>query len=83
VDRLTLVTNPADDQGFADEAERLVVQARSPDELERLLRASYPAVIVRRRELSGEPTQTWYVYRDGRWTASGATRAAPGETTYG
>jgi hypothetical protein len=40
----------------------------SPAMLESLLRQAYPKVVVRRRELSSESTEIWYVYRDGRWT---------------
>ena len=32
------------------------------------LRAEFPDAVVRRRELSSESTEVWYVYRDGRWT---------------
>ena len=31
------------------------------------LAVDYPAVTVHRRELSGEPLEVWYVYRDGHW----------------
>jgi len=37
----------------------------STRELEDELRRFYPAVRVRRRELSGEQGLTWYVYREG------------------
>ena len=30
----------------------------------------FPHAVVRPRELAGERTQIWYVYRDGRWIRS-------------
>ena len=36
----------------------------TPDRLEAALRQIYPRALVRRRELSGEPMPTWYVFRE-------------------
>jgi hypothetical protein len=37
----------------------------SPEELQEDVARVYPAVAVRRRDLSSEPVETWYAYRDG------------------
>ena len=69
--RPIIVDNPSGDAEF-----RSMIQAalRSgewrPDELEAYLRTRYPLAIVRPRELAGERTQVWYVYRDGHWIRS-------------
>ena len=69
--RPALLLNPPDDRGFASFAHDLVDDGvRTPDELEHQLRERHPFAVVRRRELVGEPSETWYVYRDGRWVAS-------------
>lgn len=63
-----LVTNPAGDVEFAALAKALVRDAGwSPDSLARALYDRYPNVVIHRRELSSEPFEVWYVYRDGRW----------------
>ena len=49
-------------------AELTAEQATDPAHLQASLRERYPDAIVRRRELSSESTDVWYVYRDGRWT---------------
>jgi hypothetical protein len=70
--RPLLVLNPPDDADFRTLASRLVEGgARTPASLQRRLREQHPSAIVRPRELAGEPTETWYVYRDGRWVPSG------------
>src|SRR5512134_3515686 len=62
------VTIPSDDTAFAEHVRRL--RDRSPDlgpaGLESRLALVYPTVVVRARDLSGEP-EVWYVYRDGAW----------------
>ena len=66
-----LLINPLGDTDFVrtcDEAMR-AVPAR-PEDLQALLRARYPAAVVRPRSLSGERLPIWYVYRDGRWVSS-------------
>jgi hypothetical protein len=66
--RPTLVTNPADDDGFAALAARFIdAGVDGIDELERRLRSVYPKTAVHARLLSGEPRLIWYVYREGRW----------------
>ena len=62
-----LVINPAHDAEFESYVKSLVPEAGRPDLLEQALRARYPEVVVRPRELSSEPVTIWYVYRDGRW----------------
>lgn len=67
--RPTLVLSPPDDDSFRSEAESLVRNGTSePDALQAGLRRTYPLALVRPRELAGEHTQIWYVYRDGHWT---------------
>ncbi len=62
------VTIPSDDTAFAEHVRRLT--ERSPDigpaGLESRLALVYPTVVVRARDLTGEP-DVWYVYRDGSW----------------
>ena len=63
-----LVLNPASDLTFRMAGHiALAEQPASPAGLAAQLRSTYPAVVVRPRELSGEPTVVWYVYREGRW----------------
>ena len=70
--RPTLILSPPDDPRFrslaTDGLEEGVV---TPEALEAILRREYPDAIVRERELAGERTQIWYVYRDGRWVRPG------------
>jgi hypothetical protein len=69
--RPALVLNPSGDRAFSELAHRLLDEGvRAPDELEHRLREQHPFAVVRPRELQGEPAETWYVYRDGRWIAS-------------
>lgn len=73
---LVLVTNPADDRGFAAAATRLAAElVGRPEALQAMLRMRYRRAVVRRRDLTGEQFETWYVYRDGRWTPSRAVPA--------
>jgi hypothetical protein len=66
--RPTIVANPAGDVVFAARVDAcLEAGASDPPELEKGLRREYPAVVVRRREISNEPFEVWYVYREGRW----------------
>jgi hypothetical protein len=76
----TLLVNPPDDEQFAAAARNgLAAGATTPDRLQVILRARYPATVVRRRDLAGEPFVVWYVYRDGHWTAAGR-RETQGDT---
>jgi hypothetical protein len=72
VERPTIVRNPPNDSGFADAIEALLdAGVVDPAAAEERLRASYPNVVVRPRELADETTPVWYVYREGRWVAGG------------
>ena len=68
--RPMLVVNPRSDFDFNTLVEKLVEQYPNPEALQRALREIYPKTSVRVRELSGEGVATWYVYREGRWTAN-------------
>lgn len=66
--RVVILVNPADDTGFRERVERAqATGAATPESLEAILRTESPSVVVRRRELEGEPLDVWYVYRDGHW----------------
>lgn len=68
----TLVLNPPDDEDFRSTAERLIGNGcDEPTLLQHDLRRRWPGAIVRRRDLSGEQAQIWYVYRDGHWIRPG------------
>jgi hypothetical protein len=69
-ERADLFVNPTGDRGFADHARRSAAVSDDPQHLQSRLRQRYPQVVVRRRELSGEPFELWYVYRDGHWSPS-------------
>jgi hypothetical protein len=61
---------PRDDIDFVALVDAESLDATSPADLEVRLRTSYPEVIVRARDLAGDQTEVWYVYRDGSWTAT-------------
>jgi hypothetical protein len=62
---------PADDIRFAAAARHSVASGgTTPAFLAADLRANYPNVVVRARDLAGEQLPMWYVYRDGRWKPS-------------
>jgi hypothetical protein len=61
---------PRDDADFVALVDQAAIDAGSPAELERHLRESHPRTVVRARDLAGDNTQVWYVYRDGSWTAT-------------
>ena len=64
-----LIVNPRSDIRFVERVNELTAEAGTdPVALQARLRADYPTAIVRRRELSSESTEMWYVYRDGRWS---------------
>jgi hypothetical protein len=65
--RPTLVTNPADDVAFREDAEAALVEGQSAAGLQSILRRSYPRAVVRARDLAGERPVVWYLYRDGHW----------------
>lgn len=63
-----LVLNPTSDAEFRRVVEESIrAGATNPDALADSLRATYPAVVARRREISDEPHEVWYVYREGSW----------------
>lgn len=65
--RPNLFVNPLSDTTFAQHAADLVSSGISrPEDLADQLRPSYPNVVARNREISGE-AESWYVYRDGHW----------------
>ena len=67
-----LIVNPPDDAAFRKLATRLIDEGvRLPALLQGRLRERHPHAIVRPRDLVGEQTPVWYVYRDGRWVGSG------------
>ena len=68
----TLVANPVTDRSFSAFAEQQLDEGASTIvEFEARLRVRYPEAVVHARELTGEPTAIWYVYRDGHWTNPG------------
>jgi hypothetical protein len=69
IQRPSLITNPADDFAFRDDAEAILQGRQSIDEFQTVLRRDYPRAIVRSRDLAGERQEVWYVYRDGHWVA--------------
>ena len=63
----TLVINPRSDEEFVGFVSRVAMAANTAAALEASLRRRYPRAVVRPRELEGERTDVWYVYRDGHW----------------
>ena len=67
--RPLVIMNPRSDARFVELVTRLMEDAPTgTSDLQDGLRAQYPEALVRRRELSSESTEVWYVYRDGHWT---------------
>jgi hypothetical protein len=67
--RPILILNPRSDAQFVALISELMADPLDqPSALQAGLRVRFPDAVVRRRELSSEPTEVWYVYRDGRWT---------------
>src|SRR3954451_17469306 len=67
-DKPTVVPTPSDDPDFARAvAEILAMGVVEPADAQQRLRRLYPHAVVRRRELSEERTDVWYVYREGHW----------------
>jgi hypothetical protein len=66
--RPVLVINPRHDGALRERANQAVADgAQSPQALAAALRPDYPEIVVHRRELVGERTSVWYVYREGHW----------------
>lgn len=66
-----LVINPRTDAAFRNHVHEMLNGLERPEDLAQRLRARYPEVVVRPRQLSGERSAVWYVYRDGSWTSGG------------
>ena len=67
--RPMIVRNPPNDRHFEMAVESVLSSGvTDPATAQELLRKRYPKAVVRPRELAGERTPVWYVYRDGRWT---------------
>jgi hypothetical protein len=67
--RPILIVNPRSDVRFAQLVAELTADGMpDPVDLQARLRAEHPRAVVRRRELSSESIEMWYVYRDGRWS---------------
>jgi hypothetical protein len=65
--RPNLFVNPLSDATFAQRTAAFVSGGTSrPEDLAQQLRPTYPNVVARNREISGE-AESWYVYRDGHW----------------
>jgi hypothetical protein len=63
-----LVLNPTADEQFRRDVEHAIRDGASdPDRLAAALQTAYPRVVARRREISDEPLEVWYVYREGSW----------------
>jgi hypothetical protein len=77
--RPTLVLNPLDDDEFRTSAEHLIESGiAEPAMLQDCLRQRWPRALVRPRELAGERTEIWYVYRDGHWVRPGGEAPVDG-----
>ena len=61
-----IVCIPSADHEMCDVVRRVYTSSPqvTPGRLQAALRAIYPTAVVRRRELSGEPVPTWYVFRE-------------------
>lgn len=71
--RPNLFVNPLSDEAFAQSTEDLVNGGTSrPEDLAEQLRGTYPDVVARKRDISGE-AESWYVYRDGHWVDDDAS----------
>ena len=72
-----LVINPPWDESFRRAVEQAISDgASTPDALAESLRGSYPRTVARRREISDEPHDVWYVYREGSWRSDLAPNPA-------
>ncbi len=62
----TITTIPSSDRAFRELVVQAIGSVSAPERLEARLRGLFPRVVVRERDISGEPPG-WYVYRDGAW----------------
>jgi hypothetical protein len=66
--RISIVRNPANDREFERAVAEIIERGvNDPGVAQERLRERYPHAVVRPRELAGETTGVWYVYREGRW----------------
>ena len=77
----TLAINPGEDRTFVIEAVKLAEALESdsiltPASLTVSLHGRYPDAVVQERDLAGERSRLWYIYRDGRWVPPDQTRRA-------
>jgi hypothetical protein len=69
--QIILFLNPRSDERFVRTVESIMAGGvTGPEELQARLRDLYPDTIVRVRDLSGDVSPGWYVYRDGRWVSA-------------
>lgn len=69
--RPIIVSNPREDAAFRFLVGILLLHGVvSAGDLQSKLRATYPNVVVRPRELTGEAFEVWYAYREGHWIGS-------------
>jgi hypothetical protein len=66
IEGLRAICFPSSDVAFANAVHQSLASTsiEHPWQLEAALRSHYPSVLVRVREITGEPGVTWYVYRD-------------------
>jgi hypothetical protein len=64
-----LIINPMNDHEFVAFVRNTARAIPTPEALQTHLRTQYERAVVRKRDLSGESTMVWYVYRDGSWTS--------------
>lgn len=78
--KTNVVCNPSEDSDFKRFAEGHVQLTGSPAELERRLRARYPAARVVEGISNGFGPERWYAYRDGHWISGDPRRAGAPST---
>ena len=65
---ISIVRNPANDREFERLVDEIVESGvGDPEVAQERLRERYPQAVVRPRELAGELSGVWYVYREGHW----------------
>ena len=71
--KISLITNPRDDEAFRRLAERLMAEgADTAGRLQASLKHAYPSALVVQgiRDAQGD---RWYAYRDGHWVRAAET----------
>jgi len=81
--RPTVLSNPRTDTAFVANVEQLLDSVATPEALQVGLRETYPAAVVRARDISSESGTVWYVYREGRWVPPPSDREGVDERTRG